>query len=203
VILRYVRSASALLVALSLASCATMSPEECRYANWSDVGLRDGLEGRPLALLGTRVSDCAESGVRADSAAYLKGRDAGLRDYCRIDNAVPLGLNGGRYEGVCPPQIDAEFRPRFQLGYAVYAAQSEVVRLDSRIQSQEQRLRRLDRDEDKRLRDADKEDERRRIRREIDDERRHLRDELRDLDRLLRHARDNLRHAEWVLSGVR
>jgi len=200
---RLIRMTGALLIALTLAGCATMSPEECRFANWNEVGLRDGLDGKPVALLGTRASDCAENGVRVDQAAYLKGRESGLRSYCRLDNAVPLGLNGGSYEGVCPPPIEGEFRRRFQLGYNVYAAHAEVARIDNRIQSQERRLRTLDRDEDKRLRDADKEDERRRIRREIDDERRHIRDELRDLDRNLYRARDYSRDAQWALERLR
>ena len=192
-----------LLIALSLASCATMSPEECRFANWNDVGLRDGLDGKPLTLLNARVSDCADASVRVDGNAYLKGREAGLRSYCRLENAAPLGLNGGSYEGVCPAQIDGEFRRRYQLGYNVYAAHAEAARIDNRQQWLEQRLRQLDRDEDRRLRDANKEDDRRRIRRDIDDDRRHVRDELRDLDRALYRARDASRFAEWTLSQLR
>lgn len=197
------RIASMLLIALALAGCATMSPEECRFANWSDVGQRDGLEGQPLTLLNARITDCTEAGVRVDGNAYLKGREDGLKTYCRLENAVVVGLNGGRYEGVCPAQIDAEFRRRFEVGHNVYASQAEVARLDSRMQSLEQRLRRLDHDEDKRLRDASKEEDRRRIRRDIDDERRHIRDELRDLDYNLRRARDAARYAEWALSTLR
>ncbi|MBS1227127.1 MAG: hypothetical protein H6R17_404 [Proteobacteria bacterium] len=198
-----IRIASALLIVLSLASCATMTPEECRFANWNDVGMRDGLDGKTLALLNTRVSDCAEAGVRVDGNAYLKGRDNGLRSYCRLENAAPLGLNGGSYEGVCPAQIDGEFRRRYQLGYNVYAAHAEVARIDNRMQWLEQRLRQLDRDEDRRLRDANKEDDRRRIRRDIDDERHRIRDELRDLDRAQYRAREAARYAEWTLSQLR
>ena len=198
-----VRTASMLLIVLALAGCATMSPEECRFANWSDVGLRDGIEGQPLALLNARISDCTEAGVHVDGNAYLKGRESGLKTYCRLENAVAVGLNGGHYEGVCPAQIDAEFRRRFELGHNVFAAHAEVARIDSRMQSLEQRLRRLDHDEDKRLRDANKDDDRRRIRRDIDDERRRIRDELRDLDYELHRARDAARYAEWMLSQLR
>ena len=180
-----------------------MSPEECRFANWSDVGMRDGLEGRPLALLNTRISDCSEASVRVDGNAYLAGREAGLKTFCRLDNAVQLGLNGGSYEGVCPAQIDGEFRRRYQFGYNVYASHGEVIRIENRMQSLEQRLFRLDRDEDKRLRDANKEDDRRRIRRDFDDERHHVRDELRDLDRALYRAREAARYAEWMLGTLR
>jgi hypothetical protein len=198
-----IRIISALALALTLASCATMSPEECRFANWTDVGMRDGLAGKTLGLLNERISDCAEAGVRVDGNAYLKGRDAGLQSYCRLENAAPLGLNGGSYEGVCPAQIDGEFRRRYQLGYNVYAAHAEAARIDNRQQWLEQRLRQLDRDEDRRLRDANKEDDRRRIRRDIDDERRRVRDELRDLDRAQYRAREAVRYAEWMLSQLR
>ena len=58
-----IRIISALALALTLASCATMSPEECRFANWTDVGMRDGLAGKTLGLLNERISDCAEAGV--------------------------------------------------------------------------------------------------------------------------------------------
>jgi hypothetical protein len=199
---RLVSTLSTLLLALSLASCATMSPEECKVANWRDVGQRDGLAGKPLSLLNTRTSECAESNVRVDSAAYLKGRDSGLHTYCRLDNAVQMGLNGGSYEGVCPPQVDSEFRRRFQVGRNVYAARGEVIRIDERIKTQERRLRTLDREEDKRLRDA-KDEDRRRVRKDIDDERRRIRDELRDLERNLHRARDTLRDAEWALDRIR
>lgn len=201
------RTAATLLLAativLSLASCATMSPEECKSANWRDVGHRDGLNGKPLSLLSTRASDCAESNVRVDNAAYLRGRDAGLRNFCQPENAAQFGLNGGNYEGVCPPQIDGEFRRQFQLGRNVYVYRSEVNQIDSSIQSKEQRLRTLDRDENKRVRDANNEDDRRRARKDIDDERRRIRNELRDLERNLRRARDNLRDAEWAMDRVR
>jgi hypothetical protein len=200
---RLIRMAMTMSAALALASCATMSPEQCRFANWNDVGLNDGLAGQPLALLATRASDCAESGVRIDSAAYHQGRNAGLQSFCRPASAVQLGLNGGSYAGVCPPHIDGEFRRRYQAGYNVYATRAEMARLDQRVESLEQRLRRLDRDEDRRLREADKEDDRRRIRREIDDERRNIRDELRHLDHQLRRARDYARDAEWALSQLR
>lgn len=197
------RIVPAVLIALSLAGCATMSPEECRFANWGDVGQRDGLAGKSLALLNTRVGDCAENNVRVDTAAYLKGRETGLQSFCRLDNAVQLGLHGGSYEGVCPAHIDAQFRHGFLLGYQVYATHAEVGRIDNRIQSLEQRLRMLERDEDHRLREADQDDERRRIRRESDDQRRHIRGELRDLDRQLHRARDAMRDAEWQLDRLR
>jgi hypothetical protein len=194
---------AALLACSFLAACDTMSPQECKVANWNEVGLRDGMSGQTLSLLDERVKDCAKAGTRVETNAYLAGRERGLQSFCRIENAATLGLNGTSYQGVCPPRIDAEFRRRHQAGYAVYALRSKVSDLDSRGENLQRRLRDASRDEEKQLKNADKEDDRKRIRKEFDDRRRHLRNELSDLDRSLRHARDDLRAAEYTLDNVR
>lgn len=172
-------------------------------ADWRDVGQRDGMEGKPVTLLSARATACAESNVRVDNAAYLKGREAGLKTFCRFENAVQIGLNGGNYEGVCPAQIDREFRRRFEIGHNVHVARAEVARIDSAMRTTERRLQSLDRDEDKRMRDAKREDDRRRIRRDIDDERRRLRADMRDLDYSMRIAIDNARYSEMALAQLR
>ena len=197
------RAALLLPLTLLLASCATMSPDECRFANWYDVGMGDGLAGRTLSLYNARVEACTEAAVRVDGNAYLRGRDEGLQGYCRLENAVAVGLNGGSYEGVCPAGIDGEFRRRYAIAYTVHAARGEVARIDGRLRSADERLHRIDRDEDQRLHDAKNDDERRRIRREADDARRRARNELRDLDFAALRARDALRAAEWTLSTLR
>lgn len=186
-----------------VAGCATMSPEECRFANWYDVGLRDGLAGRSLSLYNARVEDCTEAAVRVDGDTYLRGRDDGLQTYCQPANAIAVGLAGASYEGVCPAAIDAEFRRRYAVAYNVYATRAEVARIDSRMGQLEQRLRQIDRDEDRKMRDADKDDDRRRIAREADDQRRRLRNELRDLDFAAWRAREAARAAEWALATLR
>lgn len=198
-----IRTSFVLILATLVSACATMSPEECKVANWKDVGLRDGLAGSSLSLLDSRTKDCAEAKVALDAKSYLSGRDLGLKTFCRMENAVPLGLNGGSYEGVCPPWIDGEFRARFQLGRAVFDKRAEVGYLDDRIAAAERRLRNSDHDEGKRLRDTEKEDERKRIRREFDDQRHRLREEIRDLDRQQQRARYDLRQAEQTLGTLR
>lgn len=191
------------LAGLLLSGCQTMSPNECKVANWSDLGLRDGLAGKPLSLLDERAHDCAEAGVAADTPRYLAGRDQGLREYCRIENAIPLGLNGSSYEGVCPPLLDVEFRRRHQAAYAVHDLRGSVEDLDRRSARLQHELREVDADEAKRLKAADKDDDRKRIRAEADERREKLRHELREMDKRLRHARDDLRSAEYVLDTMR
>ena len=172
-----------LVVALCtmLGGCATMSADECRVANWSDVGLRDGLDGAALSRLDARAKDCAEVKVAVDTPRYLQGRDQGLLQFCQIEKAVPLGLKGGSYNGVCPVGIDGEFRRRFRLGRDVFEARQTVQNLEGNINGAEDRLRAAPNDE----------------------ERRRAREALRDLDFEIRRARDRQRDAERALDRLR
>ena len=188
---------------LLLVSCATMSPEECKVADWREVGQRDGVNGQALTHLQSRVEDCAKVGVSVNAQAYRAGRDLGLRSYCRLENAIPLGLNGGYYAGVCPPAIDGLFQQRFQMARSVHDLRNEVSSLDDRIESLERRLRATNHEEEKRLKEARTDDERKKVRKAIDDDRRDIRNDLSETDRRLRRKRDELRSAEYALSNVR
>lgn len=179
--MKVLRLLIALAVCAWLAGCTTMSADECRVANWGDVGLRDGLEGKALSVLNDRVKDCSEAKVAVDTPRYLQGRDQGLLQFCRIENAVPLGLNGKSYNGVCPPGIDPEFRRRYQAGRDVFSARTDLRSLESRRSAAEERLRSAG----------------------TDDDRRRARDELRDLDYDVVRTRDRLRDSERALGRLR
>jgi hypothetical protein len=170
-----------LALSAMLSGCATMSADECRVANWSDVGLRDGLEGAALSRLDYRVKDCAEAKVAVDTPRYLQGRDQGLLQFCHLENAVPLGLKGGNYDNVCPAPAGGEFRRRFKLGREVFDARQAVKNLEGNINGAEDRLRAAPNDE----------------------ERRRAREALRDLDFEIRRARDRQRDAERALDRLR
>lgn len=185
-----------------LSGCQTMSPDECKVANWRDIGLRDGLKGEPVSLLSERSGDCAKAGARVDTVQYMAGREQGLQNFCRLDNAVPLGLIGASYAGVCPPMVDVEFRRRHQAARAVYDLRGRVSELGGRSERLQRRLRDADHDEDKQLKAADKDDDRKRIRKEFEDRRRQLRQELHELDRSTGRARDDLRSAEYTLDHL-
>jgi hypothetical protein len=198
-----IRIASVVVFGFLLSSCATMSPEECKAADWREVGQRDGLNGKPLSHLHDRAEDCAKVGVAVNTQTYTLGRDLGLRSYCRLENAVPLGLTGGTYAGVCPPEIDLVFQHRFQIARGVYDLRTEVKNLDSRTIDLERQLRDVSYGEDKRLKEAGSDEQRKRVRQSIDDERRRIRIDLSNADRQLRRKRDELRSAEYALSNLR
>ena len=175
------RAAGVLVSILLLQACSTMSANECRQANWHDVGLRDGMVGAPLTQLDRRTKDCADVGVTVQVPLYLGGRNEGLPSYCRLDNAVRLGLEGKTYHGVCAAGIDAEFRRRHGTGMDVYRARADLRNLDQRRRYLEDRL----------------------VDARTDEERRHTREDLRDLDYAMRRARDHVREAEWALDQLR
>jgi hypothetical protein len=170
-----------LLCTLALAACATMTADECRQANWYDVGLRDGRDGRAAGRLQEHREACAEAQVKPDEARYAQGRQQGLRDYCLPDNAVTAGLAGSSYEGVCPGGSDGLFARNHRAAHAVYEAKRSIADLDSEVSRKEAELRN-DKTSDKR--------------------RTELRSEIREIDRKRQVARDDLHTAERNLDRV-
>jgi hypothetical protein len=134
-----------------------------------------------MSLLNQRVKDCADAQVVVDTPRYLQGREQGLVSYCRVDNAIPQGLQGHVYQGVCPAFIEPEFRRRHRAGLDVYNARNSLRDLDTRRRSLEHRLF-----------DAAN-----------DDERRRARDALYGMDLDLQRARDRLREVEYWLDRMR
>lgn len=171
-----------LLSALGLLpACATLDQDECRNANWYNVGASDGRQGEPVGLLDKHRKACAKYAIQPREEEYLAGRGAGLREYCQIDNAFVAGLNGRSYQGVCPPPTDLAFRRYNAAAYEVYRLRREIVSVDDRLYDRERRL------ED---------------RKQSLEERHRLRDEIRDLDRRRDQLRSELRTAELILDRM-
>jgi hypothetical protein len=174
-----------LLIALAsltlLSACATMDEDQCRSADWYDIGVRDGLAGEPASQLAQHRKACAEYGVRPHEQRYQDGRAEGLREYCRLGNAIDSGLKGRQYQGVCPAHRDRDFRYYNDAAYAVYQLRNEVESTHASIEDKEHRLR------DRKL---------------GDDQRAELRNDIRRLDRKLDRLRDDLRDRERELDRL-
>ncbi|NEX60303.1 DUF2799 domain-containing protein [Noviherbaspirillum galbum] len=118
-----------LLTAASLAGgCASLSPEQCRQANWEQIGYADGAQG----LSGARVNDhakaCAESGVRPDLNAYLRGRSQGLFSYCQPENGFTVGRRGSEQNAAdCPASMRGAFIDNYQRGQQVHAIEQDLA----------------------------------------------------------------------------
>ena len=109
-----------------VSGCATLSREQCRQGDWFGIGLSDGQAGEPASRIERHARACSEYGIQVDGQRYRDGHEQGLLAYCRIDNAFATGLQGQRYQGVCPPAIDALFERCNRAAYAVYRLRREL-----------------------------------------------------------------------------
>lgn len=173
---------TALLSLIVLSGCATLSQEDCLRGDWFGLGVKDGLAGETTSRLSDHAKACYEYGIAVRNDAYLAGREQGLRDYCRLDNAFNVGLNGYPYHHVCPPAIDGLFGHYHAAAYAVHGVRTELDRIDSDLSSKESLLR------DKKLSDR---------------ERARIRDDIRDLDRKHDRLRDDLYYHDRQLDDLR
>ena len=133
--------------ALLLASCSSLSEEECKLGDWNAIGLADGSKGRESAAIEDHRKACAEVGVRPDLSAYLAGRERGLQSYCTPGNGYQEGLHGRAYEGVCPQASEQAFVAAHGAGLEVHRAKHRIDALEHKLRGT---LRKIDKLEKKR-----------------------------------------------------
>jgi hypothetical protein len=169
------------VVALALLSgCATMTEDECRFADWYEIGLRDGREARPQSRIGSYLDACAPFQVRPDMDAWEQGRAVGLGEFCQLPVALERGLNGYSYDRVCG---DPEFERVYLVAKALYDARDVIRTTDADIERKENKLLK-----DKEL---------------TEEERAELELEVRNLERKRDRAKDDRDDAERRLDRVR
>jgi hypothetical protein len=123
-----------------MSGCASMSGEECVATDWSAVGFEDGARGYTTERFSKHRKACAKHGVTADFSAYQNGRDQGLVEYCQPGRGYDVGVNGGRYYGVCSVEREADFLDAYNAGYHLYTLRSNVNRATSSISAKEREL---------------------------------------------------------------
>ena len=116
--------------------------------------------------------------VIPDEKRYLQGRQEGLAEYCRPDNALQEGLAGRPYADVC----DAAFKRIYQAAYAVASLKRRISNNLDEVSRKETELR------DQKTSDS---------------KRNQLRSEMRELDRRRESLRDDLFSAERELDRAR
>lgn len=119
--------------ALILGGCATLTPEECQYADWRAIGYEDGVEGQELTIISRHRQACAKVGVTPDIDAYREGRAEGIRIFCEPGNGYRLGREGYSYTGVCPNDLEGEFLAAHAEGMVIFHLESDVQRVVSEI----------------------------------------------------------------------
>jgi hypothetical protein len=113
--------------------CATLSKEECLSADWQTIGYEDGARGRPAQRIGKHREACAQHGIAPDREAYMAGHRQGIRQYCTPARGFDLGQSGKRCTGICPPEVEADFRAAHAEGRAVYLLAKELDHLQAEV----------------------------------------------------------------------
>lgn len=122
-----------LLPCLALASCATMSPEECRQANWEEVGYNDAIEGYPVSRSTDHREACADTGVSVDFDLYRHGHFLGLPYYCTRETGFETADHGGDFATQCQRQTFPDYVLGYSEGLDVFALKTQMREIEIQI----------------------------------------------------------------------
>ena len=103
-----IRLFAAFAMFASLSGCASLSKNECLNANWEDIGIRDGADGRPEEYLIQHSKACAKVAVVPDRGAWTHGREKGLERFCVPYRAYQIGEYGGGFDAAICRQFDQD-----------------------------------------------------------------------------------------------
>ena len=132
---------AALAVLGSLPGCASLSKSECLNANWEDVGIRDGADGRPEEYLIQHSKACAKVAVVPDRGAWEHGREQGLDRFCVPYRAYQLGENGYGFDtAICRNYDQDRLISAYEQGREVNRLGNVLASIDGEIHSINDRL---------------------------------------------------------------
>ena len=113
-----------------LSGCAAMSVEQCKTANWFNVGEKDGSAGQE-SRLDRYYSSCQKASVVPNQSLYEKGYQQGLGYYCRPETIFNEALTGRGDFRVCPIAKRESLRVYYQVANDYYQANSAFNRSQS------------------------------------------------------------------------
>ncbi|WP_037027183.1 DUF2799 domain-containing protein [Psychromonas aquimarina] len=143
-----------LLLTTLLTACSSMSPQECKTANWQSIGYSDGQSGVSSNRVNDYIKDCAEAGVSVDTAQWQKAYEKGLNLYCIPENGYRVGRAGEEYYGVCASE---QFVKRYNQGHKEYLLETRLEEIDTELQSIRTQIENSsDNEQKKRLREQEK-----------------------------------------------
>ena len=119
------------VVTIGLSSCASISEGDCVSGNWSDIGYKDGVNGKSRDKLADYTKTCAKYGVEPNHKVYLTSFESGLVKYCTYEQGYELGENGNIYNQVCSGNLADGFSQGYDEGRVVYEIYREHKRLMS------------------------------------------------------------------------
>jgi len=133
-----------IVAAVFLGGCASMNEAECVTVDWRTVGYEDGVAGFTGDRIAQHRKACAKHGVSPDLSAYQTGREEGLREFCQPANGFRVGSRGASYAGVCPADLDFEFRTAYDSGRRLNMLENRVSSAHERLGSKRREVERLE-----------------------------------------------------------
>jgi hypothetical protein len=129
----------------TLGGCASLSKNECLAANWEDIGVRDGANGRPEEYLIQHSTACAKVNVVPDRGAWLHGRERGLERFCVPHRAYQIGEHGGSFDsGICRNFDQDRLQVAWEKGRDVHRLGAELAAIDTEMRQISSTLERKD-----------------------------------------------------------
>lgn len=116
-----------------LASCRTLSNEQCLRGDWHLIGISDALSGRPYKHFERHVKTCKRVGVVPDQKLWIAGHAQGARRYCRPENAFKAGQRGDTYHYFCDRDQHDTFLRVYSVGRQSYLLEQQLSAISSRI----------------------------------------------------------------------
>lgn len=120
---------------LFLASCATLSENECRSGDWEAIGREDGTDGRREDFILQHAKACNEFGIRPNKTEWMRGRAEGLKLYCTPAKAFSEGRRGKILSPVCPASSLATLQRANERGLRVNRIEQEIREIENEIRS--------------------------------------------------------------------
>jgi hypothetical protein len=128
-----IKSVVLFLLASFVSSCATMSKDECKQADWYLKGVDDATQGFALDRVIEHGKACARVNIVPDMKEYREGHGKGARLYCVPEKGYSEGRNGAAYNGICPPALEGRFLRAYNDGQELYAIQHRMDAMHSQI----------------------------------------------------------------------
>lgn len=126
---------SLISITILITSCATMSPNECKNADWKSIGYTDGSRGRAVRL-SKHADACAKVQITPDKTVYMSGYKRGEKVYCTYDSGLGKGSSGGDISDIC---LTSGLKENFQKGYKkgkkIYAKKQQIEAKEREINS--------------------------------------------------------------------
>ena len=116
-----------------LAACASLTEDECRAADWYQIGYADGSEGYSPDRLESHRQACAKIGVSPDAETWFEGRERGLRLYCTPIKAYEVARRGSTMRAGCTAAETRALMPAFDWGRAYWRLEQEIDDIESDI----------------------------------------------------------------------